>query len=89
MSTLRLQHIVGRRVRDANGKVVGRLHEVKAEVRGDECVITEFHIGPAALLERLGIHASALFGFPHESKPRKIPWNELDLTNPDDLRVRS
>lgn len=87
MKSVRLQHLAGRRVRDANGKVIGRLHAIKAEIRGDECVITEFHLGSAALLERLGIQASALFGLPFTREPRRIAWDELDLSDPDDLRL--
>lgn len=85
---VRLQHLVGRRVRDANGKVIGRLHAVRAEIRGGDCIITEYHLGPIALFERMGIHASALFGFPFNHEPLRIPWDQLDVSNPDDLRLR-
>lgn len=88
MKYVHIQDILGRRVRDENGKVLGRLHAIKAEIRGKECVVTEYHLGPAAIFERLGIRMSMLFGISFQREPVKIAWNELDLTNPEDLRVR-
>jgi sporulation protein YlmC with PRC-barrel domain len=88
MKYVHIQDIVGRRVRDENGKILGRLHAIKAEIHGKDCVVTEYHLGPAALLERLGMKASALFGIRMNREPLKIAWDELDLTNSKDLRVR-
>lgn len=52
---IRLEDLVGRRVRDANGNVVGRIREVEAEWRGQTCVVTSFNldggkrVAPAAI----------------------------------------
>ncbi len=89
MKYVHIQDIVGRRVRDGNGKVLGRLHAIRAEVQGDECIVTEYHLGPAAVFERLGIKMSALFGVPFAREPVILAWNELDLTDPKDLRKRN
>jgi len=62
LTQLHLQKMVRHRVRDCNGKVAGRIHSVRAEIRGDECVILEWQLGPVAMLSRLGISAARLVG---------------------------
>ena len=83
---VRLQSLVGRRVYDADGKVVGRLEEVRAEMQGEELVVTEYQCGPAALLSRLGIRAMRLLGLGHR-EPKRIPWDRLDLSDPEKPRM--
>jgi sporulation protein YlmC with PRC-barrel domain len=41
---IRLEDLVGRRVRDAQGSVIGRIREVEAEWHGPRCVVTSFHL---------------------------------------------
>jgi hypothetical protein len=68
--------------------LVGRIHDVRAEIRGDECVLVEWRLGPAALLERFGLSVSRLVGLPLGGRPLVVPWDRLDLSDPDDLRLR-
>lgn len=82
-----LQLLIGRRVRDVDGNIAGRIFEVIAKIQGDECLIVEFHLGPAALRERLGISAGRLLGL-GQSEPLRVPWDQLDVSNADDLRLR-
>jgi sporulation protein YlmC with PRC-barrel domain len=77
---VRVQELVGRAVRDADGKVVGRIMEITAHWRGDECYVDEFEVGTRALLERLGIGG--------KREPRKVPWQELDLSDPERPALR-
>jgi len=42
---IRLEHLVGRRVRDARGDVIGKVREVEAEWHGNQCVVTKLHLG--------------------------------------------
>lgn len=78
-----VERLVGTRVRDTAGRVVGRIEEIHADDAG---VVSEFLVGPAALWERLG---QATLDLPFvrlleiERSERRIPWNELDLTDPD------
>lgn len=87
MRQVHLQKMVRHPVRDRNGKVAGRIHSVHAEIRGGECVILEWHLGPSAMLERLGISAAHLVGWPLKREPLRVPWNELDLSDPDRPRL--
>jgi hypothetical protein len=77
---VRVQDLIGRAVRDGDDNVVGRIQEITAHWRGDECYIDEFELGGQALLERLGIGG--------KREPRKVPWQEMDLTDPEKPRLR-
>jgi sporulation protein YlmC with PRC-barrel domain len=79
--------LVGRQVRDTNGRVIGRIGEIAVERRGKECYVEEYLLGAAALLSRLGISAGALIGIPPR-KPLRVPWQQLDLSDPHRLRLR-
>jgi hypothetical protein len=76
---LRLEDLLGARVRTEQGAVVGRIEEVRAERRGDEYEVTEYHLGPAALLERLAV---ATRGFGRRSRMLIAEWDQLDIDNP-------
>jgi hypothetical protein len=83
---IRVERLLGRRVVAMNGRGVGRLEEIRVEKHGAGFVVTEYHLGPAALLERLSIHFVKLFG----ANPRRthaVPWQFLDLRDPDHPRL--
>jgi hypothetical protein len=87
---LNLEHLVGRDVRDPDGRKLGRIEEIIAEIRGTDWVVTEVHLGSGALLERL-VELSGLIPIlgnlrRRERKARVIPWAGLDLTDPDHPR---
>lgn len=82
------QQLAGRRVCDAHGEVAGRIESIRAERTGPRCVITEFHLGTAALLSRLGISTLRLFGLHHSHAPLRVPWDRLDISNPRNPRLR-
>ena len=86
---VRLQELLGRRVRDADGKVLGHIMEISATWRGKECYVDAFHLGTAALLSRLGISAARLVGWPLAREPKRIPWQEMDLSDPEKPRVKA
>lgn len=88
--------LIGRRVRDARGRVVGRIEELAIAIAGGEAVISEFHVGPDALWERLGgaaLHLPLLSRLPVRPRRMRIPWQSLDLRDPlhprltDDARL--
>ena len=82
---LRIDRLLGRRVLAANGRPAGRLEEFRAEVRDGHCVITEYVIGEAGLLERLGIIARGLFGLPRQGYVAR--WDQIDLSNLETPRL--
>jgi hypothetical protein len=69
-----------------NGKRIGRIEEVRADVERGECYVSEFLVGAYATFERLSAFAIAravldVFGSTIKESYR-IPWNQLDLTDP-------
>jgi sporulation protein YlmC with PRC-barrel domain len=84
-----LELLVGKVVHDAEGKKVGRIRSVHAEKEGDDCVVRHWELGGAALLSRFGISALRLVGWPLRKEPRKIPWDQMDLSDPEKPRLKS
>lgn len=88
-----LELLLGRCVLDSTGKSVGRIEEVRAEQQGDEWVVQEYLIGTAALLERLsawriGLSILRLLGARKIHGGYSVPWDKLDLTDPEKPRLR-
>lgn len=86
-----VERLLGKKVRDVNGEVVGRLEEIVAETIDGELVVVEYHLGAAAVLERIGVFFSALpyFGLiPFPKHLYRVRWDEMDLSEPNRPRVR-
>jgi hypothetical protein len=81
MSRIRLDDLVGTRVRDEEGRVVGRIFEMRAEARGKDLVIVEYHLGAHALLERIGLSALRLVGL-RSRELRRVAWDQMDISDP-------
>ena len=79
---LRLDRLVGREVYTANNRRLGRLHEFRAERRGHGWIITEYVIGAAGLIERLGLGVRLLLGFERPAG-YVARWDQLEFSNPD------
>ena len=76
---VRLEDLVGRRVRAQDGEVVGRIEEIRVERRDGRHEIVEYHLGSGALLERWGM-VSRVFG---GGRMRIARWDQLDIRNPE------
>ena len=89
---LHLELLIGRKVCDPAGKVVGRLEEVRVDERDGEHVVSEFHVGKLALFERLmggpvGSSLLRLLGRGRAVKTLVIPWQILDLSDLRRIRI--
>jgi hypothetical protein len=82
IADFRLDRLVGREVYSANDRRVGRLEEFRAERRGSSWVITEYVIGAAGLMERLGLGVRLVLGIT-QATGYVAQWDQLDLSNPD------
>lgn len=82
-----VQQIVGNRVRDNAGRVLGRIESILAEVAGPQCVIHEYHLGTTAFLARIGFHTARLFGFTPRLHLLRVPWKLMDLSDPTQPHV--
>ena len=86
-----LELLLGRKVLAQNGRSIGRLEEVRADVKGGECLITEFLVGRYAVVERLGAWSIGrgllgLFGSWLKTG-YYIPWQKMDLSDPQRPRI--
>jgi len=82
---VRVQDLLGRQVRAANNQSVGRIEEIRVEKHGKGYVVREYHLGAAALLERLSAHVGSWFG---RSRPmRVVAWDQIDLGDPHKPRL--
>jgi len=76
---VRVEDLIGQRVREQSGRMVGRIEEIRAEARGDRYEVTEYHLGTGALLERLAI-------IRHLFRPSDTiiaRWDQIDIDDPD------
>nr|WP_246645644.1 hypothetical protein [Rhizobium redzepovicii] len=76
--------LVGRAVSSRTGKTIGHIEEVRAERDGPDLVITEFHVGSYAALERMsaspiGAELLDLFRLRREPRGFRIRWNQIEL----------
>jgi sporulation protein YlmC with PRC-barrel domain len=90
---VKLELLLGRRVTDVNGEAVGRIEEVLADRAGDELLVTHFLVGRYGLFERFSVlHIgigllSYLGGRAQSAHPHRIPWDKLDLSDPEHPRL--
>ena len=85
-TSLRLDRLLGCKVLTANNRFLGRVEEFRAERRGPSWIVTEYVIGRAGLLERLGLSVRLVLGN-GRSPGFVVRWDQLDLTNPDRPRL--
>lgn len=85
---IHVELLLGRRVRDSNGAIAGRIESILARREGKECVVEEFDLGAAALLSVLGISVVRLIGWPRSVEPLRVPWQQMDLSDPEHPRLR-
>jgi sporulation protein YlmC with PRC-barrel domain len=87
VKTVHFELLLGRKVLDPDGKKVGRILAVRAEPKGEDCVVSEYLLGTAALLTRLGLSAQRLIGIPIHRKPLCVPWDLMDISDPAKPRL--
>jgi hypothetical protein len=83
---LRLERVLGRRVLTANNRSLGRIEEFRTEQHGGSLVISEYVLGEAGLLERLGVAVRLLFQ--HRIASYVARWDQLDLSDQGHCRLR-
>ena len=87
MSELQLRKILGAKVYDSEGEHIGRLEEVEAE-KGDEwCDVVSYIVEHRGLLDRISTWAltssmQKTLSRKKSSKPYRIGWDQMDLTDP-------
>jgi hypothetical protein len=81
----RLDQLLGREVRDSEGKRAGRLEEFRAVQGPHGYTITECVIGVGGLLERLGMAVRLVVG--SAGRTTVARWDQIDLGDPKRPRL--
>jgi hypothetical protein len=88
---LHVESLLGHHLRGADGKSLGRIEEIVAEIRGTDWIVVEVHLGRGALLERLAELTSLvplLGALQRRLAPRhRVPWAQIDFTDPSHPRA--
>ena len=96
MREITVSRLVGRRVRDSEGRSVGRIEELVCEIelhaQGREYVVREICVGTFGLFEALAGSAFArsilrLAGLSGRVEGYRVPWEWLDLREPERPRL--
>ena len=74
-----------------NNQRIGRIEEMRAELREGDCYVVEFLIGSYAMVQRLSAYrlGAAILGL-FGSRARQsyvVPWEKLDLSEPSRPRI--
>jgi sporulation protein YlmC with PRC-barrel domain len=88
---LHVELLLGEKVFAMNGVSIGRLEEIRTEVNRGHFYVAEFLVGSYAVLERLaawriGRAILRVMGAQRKEGYR-IRWDQLDLTDPQRLRL--
>ena len=78
-TVVRLEDLLGACVVAANGRRVGRIEDVCAELRDGDYVVVEYRLGTGALLERWSVIRN-LFGMKTQTLIAR--WDQVDISNP-------
>lgn len=82
---IHLELLIGKQVFAMNGRAIGRLEEVRAEIKRGDCHVSEFLIGTYGMLERLSvwrIWRAILRTLGIRRQGYRVGWEQLDLTDP-------
>lgn len=88
-----LERLIGRRIHDPEGRKVGVIEEIEAELQDGEWVVTKVLTGPIGMLTRLsslgiGAWLLGLLGARKSAGGHEIAWRDLDLGDPMRPRLR-
>jgi hypothetical protein len=85
-NSIHLDRLIGREILTRSNRRLGRLEECRAERSGNRWVITEWVIGSAGLLERLGFGVRMILGL-HTGRSFVARWDQVDITDPERPRL--
>jgi hypothetical protein len=91
--TVHVELLLDKEVRDPSGRRAGRIEEVRARRDGHEIIVEAYHLGPAALMERLAapVMRMSLFralGLHKHAHGRRATWEQMDLSDSEHPRLR-
>ena len=90
---IKVELLVGTKVRDLDGRRVGRIEEIRVERQEEALLVEAYLIGASALIERLSARTLVrpirrLLRARHIYSVYKVLWQDMDLTDPERPVVR-
>jgi hypothetical protein len=90
---IHVEHLLGRKVRDSEGRKAGRIEEIRCQNRQGQCRVSEYLLGGGGLMERLSVPDLSLtlirlLGSRRFSSTHRVPWNQMDLADPKHPKLR-
>jgi hypothetical protein len=84
---VRFEDLVGKVVRNPQGRAIGRIEELRIEPDGGDYVVTEYLIGALERLPRLlgflgQLPTFRALGIGQAPRIRPVPWHWIDLSDP-------
>lgn len=91
---LQVEDLLGRLVRTAAGRPVGRIEDLRVQPEGDDYVVRDVILGELGFRARLFGMAAKLptleaLGLGRHYRLRAIPWEWLDFSDPEWPRFRA
>ena len=74
---MRLSDLMHRQVVTESGERLGRIHDLRGELRGDRLVLTGLVVGPRGWLEHLGLRFTDGGGRSHRAAAGAVPWSDV------------
>ena len=71
---MRLSELLGLEVRSESGESLGKVHDVRGELRSRSLRITGLVVGGPGVLERLGLRVT---GDPSRRSKNVVPWTSV------------
>jgi sporulation protein YlmC with PRC-barrel domain len=90
---LKVELLLGAKVRDMDGEEIGRIEEFRVELVDSACLVEAYLVGTSALIDRLSAWTlvrpiKALLGTRKLYTLYQVPWQDMDLSDPDHPRLR-
>ena len=91
---VKVELLLGAKVRDANGEKVGRIEEIRVERTDNALLVEAYLIGASAVVDRLSAW-TLVRPIKGLLKSRRIyslydvPWQDMDLSDPDHPVLRT
>jgi hypothetical protein len=90
---IKVELLVGTKVRDLDGRKVGRIEEIRVERQEEALLVEAYLIGASALIERLSARTLVrpirrLLRTRHIYSVYEVLWQDMDLTDPKRPVVR-
>jgi sporulation protein YlmC with PRC-barrel domain len=87
MTEIKVELLLGAKVRDANGENVGRIEEIRIERTDNALLVEAFLIGASAVVDRLSAWTlvrpiKGLLKSRHIYSLYDVPWQDMDLSDP-------